>query len=58
MAQIVPRSSFSLNLTAGDFTGFNVEGFPPGERVAFPRAYTTFVLFYINRYVDNYVGDL
>jgi hypothetical protein len=47
----------SLNLPAGGFTGFNVEGFLPGERVAFQRAYTTFVLFYINRYFNYYVGD-
>jgi phosphoserine phosphatase RsbU/P len=45
-----------LNLTAGGFTGFNVEGFLPGERVAFQRAYTTLVLFHINRYFDYYVG--
>jgi hypothetical protein len=47
----------SLNLTARGFTGFNVEGFLPGERVAFQRDYTTFALFYINRYFDYYVGD-
>ncbi len=47
----------SLNLPAGGFTGFNVEGFLPAERVAYQRAYTTFVLFHINRYFDYYIGD-